>query len=298
MRIGFLGAGAVGCWFGGRLARAGADVTMIARGATLDGLADRGIRINDEPDLPVKYAESVADAGELDILVLAIKVTADTDVAALLHGIGDNTVVAITQNCVETPYLVADIVGEERTWPGVIRGYLHHTGPATVEYHGGPTSFTFGTWNGKHSELAQAFADAITSSGNDGVYHPSIFEDVWEKAMFVSSSGALGSLVDQPLGYLRTNLRSSFAGVMTEIYRTGLAAGAPLRDDSVDRVMAFADRMPEDVTTSMQRDLKDGMAPQDTELDAQVSAITRIASQHGVPTPLLDLCAQQLGETS
>lgn len=294
MRIGFLGSGAVGCWFGGRLAECGYDVTMIARGATYDALGRRGIQINDEAPKVVRVARSVAEAGPLDVVVLAVKVTADTCVARLLEGIGPDTVVAVTQNCVETPYLVADVVGQHRTWPGVIRGYLHHTGPAAVEYHGGPTSHTFGTWDGQHSELATAFAGAINASGNEGIYHPAIFEDVWEKAMFVSSSGALGALVDKPLGHLRADLRNTFEGAMAEIYRVGVAAGAPLREDAVARVMDFADRMPRDVTTSMQRDLKAGMAPSETELDAQVTAISRIGRAHGVATPILDLCAQQV----
>lgn len=293
MKIGFLGAGAVGGWFGGRLAQAGHDVTFIARGETLEVLRTEGLYLNDEQPLQVNAVGSVADAGELDVLLLAVKVTAETDIAQLLDGLDEKTIVAVTQNSVEVPRLVASVVGQERTWPGVIRGYLIHTGPARVEHHGGPKSFTFGTWDGSDHPLLEQLADAINSSGNDGIVHPDIWVDVWEKAMFVTSSGALGALVGKELGYLRTELRSTLEGTVREIYNAGKAFGANLTEDSVRGVMEFGDNMPANVTTSMQRDIAEGLS---NELDSQVGAVCRVAEEFDVAVPLLDLYYTQLSD--
>lgn len=286
MRIAVLGVGAVGGWFGGSLVKAGHEVVFIARGETLRVLREEGLRLNDEPPIPVEVVEKLVDAGDIDILLLAVKVTAGNDLPELFDGLPGHTLVAVTQNSVEVPDLVAEVVGRERVRPGVVRGYFHHTGPGRVEFHGGRISYDVGDGD------VDTFVAALAEAGVDATARGDIDVDVWEKAMYVTTTGALGALAQAPLGELRTRLRPSLEALMWEVDATARAHGVPLPDDAVARTLAFADRMPADATSSMHRDL---VAGRPNELDAQVGAVCRMAARHGVDVRLHDLLYAVLG---
>ena len=295
MRIAVIGAGAVGGWFGGNLVRAGHDVVFLARGETLKVLRREGLRLNEDAPVPVRAVGQLSEAGDVDVVLLAVKATAGTDVAALLEGVPDAALVAVTQNAVEVPARVAEVVGAGRTLPGVVRGYFHNTGPGRIEYHGGPLSYTFGTWDGRPHDVVDRFAAALREARVESVVRADIFVDMWEKAMFVTPTGALGALADSPLGELRTRLRPTLEALMREVHATGLAVGVPVSDDAVERTLAFADRMPADATSSMHRDLAAGRPGAHHELDAQVGAICRLGARHGVDVRLHDLVLGVLG---
>ena len=139
MKIAVIGAGAVGGWFGGNLVRAGHDVVFVARGETLQVLRSEGLRLNGREPIAVRAVGTLREAGTPDVALLAVKATAGTDMASLLEGLSCTSMVAVTQNAIEVPAQVAEVVGAARTLPGVVRGYFHHTGPGKVEFHGGPT---------------------------------------------------------------------------------------------------------------------------------------------------------------
>ncbi|AGP30722.1 2-dehydropantoate 2-reductase [Corynebacterium terpenotabidum] len=307
MRIGIIGAGAVGTFFGARLARAGHEVTVLARGETLDRLRSAGLTVTwegDEAPAPVTVPVhavaapadiTAADGTPVDIVLLAVKATGETvddrrrKIAALISGIPGDPVIVTTQNSVEAHRLVADAVGEDRTWPGVVRGYFIHTGPATVRFVPPLASLTFGRWEGVGSIADPRlvdFAETLTGVGIDGIVRDDVWCDIWEKAMFVTCFGALGAAADQPIGVLRTTLRSSLEGLISEAAATARAAGVPLAADAEARTLAFSDSQPAGATSSMQRDIAAGIAG---ELDSQLGAIMRVGDAAGVETPLLDL---------
>ncbi|MFR4188627.1 MAG: ketopantoate reductase C-terminal domain-containing protein, partial [Corynebacterium variabile] len=192
-------------------------------------------------------------------------------------------------NSVEVHRLVADAVGTDRTWPGVVRGYFIHTGPATVRFVPPLASFTVGLWEGAGSTrdaTLAAFAETFTAAGITGIVRDDLWCDIWEKAMFVTCFGALGAVAQQPIGALRTTLRSSLEGMVTEADAAARATGEELREDAVARTMAFIDAQPEDATSSMQRDITEGISG---ELDSQLGAIIRAGDNGGADTRLLDL---------
>lgn len=304
MRIGIIGTGAVGTFFGARLAQAGHEVTALARGATLEAVRADGLRVDidgQEPQfVPVHAAASpaeltTADGRALDVVLLAVKATGVTlaerqsQITALVQGIPGHPVIATTQNSVEVHRLVADAVGTDRTWPGVVRGYFIHTGPGTVRFVPPLASFTVGLWEGTGSTqdaALAAFAEALTGAGITGIVRDDLWCDIWEKAMFVTCFGALGAVAQQPIGVLRTTLRSSLEGMVTEADAAARATGVELREDAVARTMAFIDAQPEDATSSMQRDITEGISG---ELDSQLGAIIRVGDNGKTDTRLLDL---------
>ena len=109
--------------------------------------------------------------------------------------------------------------------------------------------------------------------------------DVWSKAMFVATTGALGALAGRPMGVLRTELRPQLRGLMDEVAAAGRGCGVALPADIVDRTLAFADEQYAEATSSMHRDIEAGLP---NELDAQIGAVRRMAASVEVGTPLLD----------
>lgn len=294
MGITIIGAGVVGGYFGARLYESGARVTLVARGETLRAVRERGVRVTDARgarEVAVPVVGSLHEVERADVVLVATKALGGgTPSRELFDGLPRTTIVATTQNAVEAPHQAAGIVGSGNVWPGVVRGFFIHTGPASVEYRGGPLSYTFGTWGRSAPDpvrqLAAEFSTALNTAGIEGRVHPDIWVDVWEKAMFVTTFGGLGAFVDKPLGVLRTDYRSTLEALMREVADVARADGVALPRNAVERTMMFADRMPEVSTSSMQRDIAAGG---DSELDAQVGAIVRVGKRHGVDVRLHDL---------
>ncbi len=135
MRIGIIGAGAVGGWFGGRLAQAGFDVVFLARGETLQQLREVGLTLTDEHGhtdvIPVRaadnWAELVDDGTAIDVVIVATKALPGADP---FPSVPEGAALITTHNSVEIPYLAAQRYGADNVYPGIIRGFFIHTGPA------------------------------------------------------------------------------------------------------------------------------------------------------------------------
>lgn len=293
MRIAIVGAGAVGGAFGVRLHKAGEDVTFVARGETLEVLRDKGLTFH-EPEgttttrVPaVRRVGDVPDAAGLDLIIVATKALHASDWAETFSDFPAGVPVVTTHNSVEAPYRAAEIIGKERIIPAVVRTFIHYEAPGEITLHPGPLSLTFGEWDGgvaggPHEAVIGQLEEALTRANIKAIVHPDIWVDIWEKSMFVATCGAVGAIFDAPMGELKSTYRRDVRAVMEDFKRVGLAQGVHLFEDVVDRTMAFLDAMPDGATTSMQRDFKDG---KDTELDAQIGAVVRLAEELGVPVP-------------
>ncbi|MGP6172754.1 2-dehydropantoate 2-reductase [Corynebacterium sp. A21] len=289
MRIGIIGAGAVGGYFGGRLALAGKDITFLARGETLEVLREKGLTLIDAAGTTTVQVPAVAsftEVGGVDVVIVATKALPSADT---FPGVPAGTPIVTTQNSVEAPYLAADRFGADNVLPGVVRGFMIHQGPAVVEFRGGPLSLNLGSFDGRDGELGvlgRQLAADLSEAGIPSTWFSDIWLDVWGKAMFVAPFGALGAAAEQPLGYLRTELRSSLEKLVREVAAVARAHGVALPADAVPKIMDFADAMDPAATSSMQRDV---LAGAENELDAQVGAIRRMGAQVGVDTALHDL---------
>ena len=303
MNIAFLGAGAVGGYFGTLLHDAGHTVGLVARGETRSRIQSAGLSRSDARVSPATtrtvpfpaaalFAELSPLLGGIDVAIIASKALPGNatfgDVADLA-----GVPVLTTHNSVEVHHQAAQLLGADRVLAGVVRTYAERRGPADIVIHPGPLNLNFGLMpnapEGEQAERTRAVAReleaALRGAGFDANVLPDILVDVWTKAMYVTTTGILGAVSERPLGYLRGPLRPQLAGLMSEVAAVGRAAGVALPDDVVEATLAFADRMPEAATSSMHRDIAAGLP---NELDAQSGAIRRVGDSVGVDTPLFD----------
>lgn len=296
MRIAVIGAGAIGGFFGARLAAAGQDVVFLARGATLSTLRSRGLVLSGahELTLPVTAGDDPAEIGPVDVVLVCTKTFQVADAAtAYLPGLmGPQTLVVSTQNGLQAPYVLADAVGRDHVAPGICRIWSQLLSPGVIHVSEGPQSLVVGTWEGNASPVLSAFRQALRDAGVHTVDCHNIWTELWTKVVHVVPQGAVGALLDLPLGQLLDHHRSLLGRCMTEIATVGRAQGAELPEDIVEQTLTFlADQDPTS-TTSFQRDITAGRP---SELDAQIGAIPGLGDEVGVDTPVCDVIAETLG---
>ena len=240
MRVAIFGAGAVGSYLGSRLAAARADVHLVARGAHLQALRERGLTLV-TPDgittTPVWATDNPATIGPVDIVLFCVK-SYDTDAAAdqLAPLIGPGTTVISIQNGIDNEARIAARIGPEHVLgaatyilaaiesPGVVR-----SGAARVvvgELREGPPS-----------DRVRAIVELARDGGIDATATADIRRAKWEKYVLLVAFSAVTATTQLTVGDIRTSMAASdmLRAVMREAWTVGRALGVPLADDLVDR---------------------------------------------------------------
>jgi 2-dehydropantoate 2-reductase len=298
MKILIFGTGGVGGYFGGRLARAGEDVVFIARGEHLRAISASGLRVDSSDGdfviYPAKATNDVGEIGEVDLVILGVKAWQVPEAARAIKPIvGANTTVLPLQNGVEAVSQLVNELGAENVIGGLCRIVSYVVGPGHIRHAGFEPSIIIGELDNRHTDriarIEQVFkhADLNISIAND------IQVALWTKFLFIASFSGVGAMANAPAGVLRSDpkWRAQMLSAMNEIYTLAHARGIKLPPDSIDRVMSSVDGLPEDATSSMQRDIAAGKP---SELEAQNGAIVRMAREVGVEVPTHELIYQTL----
>lgn len=295
LKIAVIGAGGVGGYFGGRLAAAGHEVSFVARGEHLAALRRDGLAVTSVAgDFTVaqpRATDDTAEIGEVDFVLLAVKTwQLEPAIAALKPLVGVGTAVVTTQNGVDAPQQVADVVGQEAVLPGAVEVIAFLDGPGRIRQIGGG-KLTFAEWDGHASARTESLRSALQGAGLTAVVAPDVWVALWEKFLALASIGAVGAVTDSPYGALRARpgIWQLIEEAMTEIYQVGRAQGVQLDDTVVAKEIAFLDQLPPHGTTSLQRDI---LAGRPSELEAWTGAVVRIGQQTGTPTPVNNLLYQ------
>jgi 2-dehydropantoate 2-reductase len=290
MKIAVIGAGGIGGYFGGRLAAAGHEVGFVARGAHLEALRRDGLTVRsvngDFTVAPARATDDPHELGAADVVMFAVKTWQLEQATALLAPLmGSGTAVLTTQNGVEAPQLVADVVGREAVLPGLAKIFASIEEPGVIRHVGGPASLAFAEWDDSPSDRVERLRTALAEAGVTATVPESVWTELWAKFLFVVPFGGLGAVTDAPIGVLRSQpgTRRLLEDAMREIRDVGHALGVKLPGDIVESTMAFVDQQPPEGRSSLQRDLLSGRP---SELDAWNGAVARLGSGVGVATPI------------
>ena len=320
MRIVIAGAGAIGGYIGARLARAGADVVLFARGPHLQAMQQRGLRVlaTEEGDFEVRPAVTgdLASIGTADVIFLGVKAHALTAVAPLLRPLlGPDTIVVSTQNGIPWWYFQG-IGGEldglrlERVDPGGVIaaaieprrvvGSLAYFATDIVEpgviRHAEGNRLSFGEPDGSKSERVRRLAEALIAAGFRCPVTARFRHEIWVKLLgnvafnpiSALTGGTLEELVRHPdtCGLVRELM------VETEAVAGKLGIELPI---SIEQRIAGAEKVGAH-KTSMLQDLEAGRP---MELEAVVGAVVELGDRLGVPVPstrAVYACARLLDE--
>lgn len=290
MRICVYGTGAVGGYFGGRLAEHGEEVVFIARGRTLEALRSVGLHVQSplgDISLPrVRAVDDPVAVGPVDLVLVAVKAWQVPEVApALVPLIGPESRVLPLENGVEAADQLAAVVGRPAVLDGLCRILAHVESPGRVVHAGAEPYVALGRRGEAPDAEVEAIAAALRKPGITVETPPDVLAAVWKKFVFIAAVGSLGAVVRQPIGLLREapETRRLLGVLLSEVMAVGRGHGVSLPDGLEAGILAFIDGLPYDSTASMQRDV---MAGRPSELDSQTGAVVRLGQAVGVPTPV------------
>jgi 2-dehydropantoate 2-reductase len=290
MRIAVLGAGGIGGYYGARLAKAGHEVVLIARGAHLEALQRRGVTVR-TPDgeliLPIAAVPDVRGLEPVDLLLFCVKAyDTETGARSIAPLVGPDTVVLTVQNGLDRAEALATALGgAEAVLAGAVYAALQLAGPGVVVRTGPEARIAFGERGGAASDRTVRLAAAFRESGLVHEVSPDIDRVLWEKFLFITGIGAVTALARAGIGALRESAegRALLAASCAEIVAVAHAEGGPLRAEAAPAALAQADTLPAGWRSSMARDLEDGRR---LEVDALSGTVVQRGRRVGVPTPV------------
>ena len=305
MKIAMMGSGGVGGFFGGRLAKAGCDVTFIARGAHLAALREQGLMLENEPQgnihVPqVKATDDPAQVGPVDLVILSVKLW-DTEAAAkqVAPMVGPDTAVLSLQNGVIKDEIMRRVFGDKAVMGGVCYVATHISKPGTIHQTGTMQRIVVGEYDGSVSNRVKDLHEALVQSGVTAELSTDVRRSIWEKYVFLVGLSATTTSMRRTLGPVRSNpqTRAFLQDLMAEVVAVGRAHGVALTDEFAGSRMAFADSLPADMTSSMHHDLEKSNR---LEVDWLSGGVVKLGKEKGVPTPcnraVCDILALHSGE--
>ena len=290
MRIAVVGTGGIGGPYGASLAKAGADVTFVARGAHLAAIRENGLRIEgDRGETHIQSAQAtdkIAEIATVDIVLCCVKLWDLEAVAEQIRAvIGPQTAVIPLQNGIDAAERLSTILGKEAVMGGMafVTGAI--VAPGVIRQTGTYQRMTFGEFDGRISERGRRLRDFCEAAGFEGVLSPDIMVPVWEKFILLVPLSGLNALTRLPLGKWRDDpdLLALYVEALRETVSVGVAEGVRLPSDIVDRTLTQMRSMPPHHTTSMGNDLNRGNR---LELPWFAGKVVELGRRHGIKTPV------------
>ena len=298
MKIAVFGSGAVGGYFGGRLAAAGEDVWFLSRGRSLDALRRDGLTIvspNGDLRLPnITATDRPYEIGPVDIVLFAVKLyDAEAAAPALAPLIGPATAVITVQNGVDVVDTVSRHVGREHVVGGAAYIIAAVDAPGRIR-HTAKDSLVFGERDGSRSPRLAAFEAASQRAGFGATLSANIDVDLWTKFVRLATWSGMTTVTRSPMGVIRDNpaLMAMMSAALDEAIAVGQLRGIPLPSSLPDDTLALVKSFPDSSKSSMLEDLEHGRR---LELPWLSGAVARMGRESGVPTPIHRFITTVLG---
>lgn len=288
MKIVVYGAGGVGAFFGALLARAGADVHFVARGAQLEALRAQGITIRstligDVVEPPVSAAARGADIGTADLVLVCVKTHQTEEILDdLATLVGEDTVLVSMQNGVESDELLAARFGAHRVVPAAVYVGATVDAPGVVS-HVAPARIAIGARAGFDPARLPAIRDALAATGQRVGISDDIQHERWRKLIWNASFNTVSAITGRSPAELLAlpDTRDLLRAIMREVVSVARAQGVALRDEDIDEHIAWTERAA-GIRTSTMVDRERGKT---MESDALIGVVIRRGRTLGVATP-------------
>ena len=291
MKAAVMGTGGVGGYFGGLLARAGHEVTFIARGAHLEAIKENGLRIESHLDgtftVSGNATQDTAEAGIQDLIIFTVKMYQNLAAAAALAPMmGPETVVLTLQNGIDNGEILSEIVGESHVMIGsaYTEGRISEPGVVTQL---GPGIAAMGEMKIGISRRGENLLQGFQEAGWRVNLHENMPGMLWKKFAYIAGSAAVCAAANCVYEEMRTNpeTRALIQKATEETLAVGRARGAPIMADSLAWAMDSLDRFPGQGRASLAKDFTD---QRPVELEGLTGTVVRMGRELNVPTPTND----------
>jgi 2-dehydropantoate 2-reductase len=308
MKVCIYGAGAIGGWLGVKLARAGNDVSVVARGATLSALEADGLQLAQAGEVltaPVRSSANPADLGMQDLVIVAVKAPAMGDVAKAIGPLlGAHTIVFTAMNGVPWWFFegfggryagtrlqsvdpdggIARAVPAQHIIGCVVHASCSLDAPGRVKHHFGNKLF-IGEPSGEKTSRVRELSAMLEKAGFESVISDQIQKDAWYKLWGNMTMNPISAITGATTDLVLDDelVRGFIHSVMLEAKEIGARIGIPIDQTPEDRHVVT--RKLGAFKTSMLQDVEAGKA---VELDALVTVVKELGKLTQVPTPFTD----------
>jgi 2-dehydropantoate 2-reductase len=292
MKVAIMGTGGVGGYLGARVAKGGADVHFVARGAHLAAMKNDGLRVRgvESITLPsVNASDDPRDIGLVDAVLFCVKLY-DTQAAAKLVAplVGENTMVLTLQNGINSVPELSKILGAQHILGGAAYFPASLTGPGEITYLGKIAArphVAFGEPGGGASDRVEQLAATLRTGSVEVDVSADTDRLLWEKFLLIAGTSAATALTRSTMGVVRSDpdMRWLLHEAVAEAERVGRACGVDFVSDITNATMAVFDTNPADGKASMLVDLENGRR---LELDGLSGTVVKLGQKHGIPTPV------------
>ena len=290
MRIAIIGTGGIGAPLGASLAKAGEDVTFLARGTHLAAMRDSGLRIEGDRGetivRPVQTTDDPATIGAVDLVLFCVKLwdveSAGEQIRPL---IGSGTAVIPLQNGVDASERLVPILGASHVLGGVAKVTGSIVAPGVIRQSGKHHGIVFGELDRQIRPRTERIRDVCQAAGIESELSSDIQVERWWKFVGLVAFSGLCALTRRPVGDLRDDpdLSLLIDDAMREVIDVGRACGVQLASDGLETWRAFIRGVPANLTPSMAVDLRAGNR---LELPWLAGKVVELGKGCGVPTPV------------
>jgi 2-dehydropantoate 2-reductase len=293
MRIYVVGAGGVGGWLGGMLARVGLDVSFVARGEHAQAMRKQGLQVKsvtgDWVVKPAKVIESISDIVDPELIIFTVK-TYDTARVApqLAEVMTDKTSIISFQNGVDSDEQIKQFVKKGSVYPGVAYIVSARTAPGVIEQTGGLRKFIIGGREQGVDSRLQQVVTMLQTAKLDAALSEDITRDLWKKFLFIIPFAGMTALCRSPIGPILAQLqtKASLERLLNEAIAVAQACQVALPTTIFDDVRDTINYMEPHAKASLLVDLEQG---RHTEIEALHGAVVRYARELELDVPLNEL---------
>lgn len=290
MRIVVMGAGGTGGFFGAKLARAGEDVTFVARGAHLEAIRTQGLRVKSAPEgewvVKAPVVERLDGLAPADLVLFCVK-SFDTESAgrAIVPVLGPETGILSIQNGVDNEDKLEGILGKGRVLGGIAQVFATIESPGVIA-HTLLGRIQFGEMDGRESPRARAFLEACGRAQIPCELSKDVLRTLWGKYVYLVAHAGMTALTRCPAGVIRAlpEPRRLYRLLLEETAALARAEGADLGPGIVETCLGYLDALGANGYSSLHHDLVNGKR---LEIEALQGHAVRLGERHGVPTPTL-----------
>jgi len=289
MKIAIIGTGGVGGYFGAKLARAGFDITFLARGDHLKAIQNKGLKVKSilggfEVE-NLKVTDKISDIERPDLVILGVKAWQIIDIRDDLNKIihADSLILPL-QNGVLAAEELSEKIDKKNILGGLCRIISKIESPGVINHFGVSPTIVFGEIDKPKTERLIQIEKIFEKAEIDANISDDINAELWKKFISICVSGLL-AVTKATYGELRElkATRDMMISLLTEVYLLAQKIGVKIESDFVEKTVSTIDAYPYYSTSSLTRDVWEGKP---SEIDYQNGTVVRLGKKHGVDTPI------------